>query len=570
MATSDIMMAASDRVVFSARPTTTPKPLYRRIATLLIVSVATTALLLLDDRLQQLVTSNNLAALRPSWIGALMLIVTCLWLGGSRIAANTVIGLFAVMQLFQLCHIGAIGRPLTPLDVAMIPLELDDIAVAARASFSANWPTLFAGGIPYLLTLLIFNIGLPRLSLPRMRWALVVVALVLGAQPYNAGRRNMTHYLPQPERSSLHNSVLVFSYYAANLIGQPVRRRDAEYLPYRIERRTDAAAASQRPRTIWLVIFDSTRIDRWGVAGYSRPTTPTMSHWVAEGQARWHRGIAGAASTRASMTLLFNSVREPGNLRQLRSHESNLFRLAKGAGYRTYWISTQHGDLLEDIDPTSIDVKRTKDTDPALVRTYGDDAALTMLDGLVPGESRVVVLMLRTAHIPYDDAYRRQGSRFLRWPTDGFGSDQRLNNSYDNAILYQDDLVARLYRRFEQLDEQGVFVVTSDHGQMLGDDGVWGHNVLTPQIAQVPILMRSRGPAQPPLGKNGEWIAHYELARTLASRMGYTIDNPNAQAGLYYLQGSYLFGDNLFRETRISGGRMQMGELSGLGHSRAH
>jgi hypothetical protein len=46
--------------------------------------------------------------------------------------------------------------------------------------------------------------------------------------------------------------------------------------------------------------------------------------------------------------------------------------------------------------------------------------------------------------------------------------------------------------------------------------------------------------------------------------MGYRIDNPNAQAGRYFLQGPDAFGDILFREARVADGQLVLGELSGL------
>lgn len=538
--------------------------LSRRIALLLLVSAASTSLLMLDDRLQQLVTPHNLAVFKPGWCAALMLIVACLWLSGSRIVANAVIALFAGMQLLQLCHIAAIGRPLSPLDIAMIPHQSRDIGEAVRAEIGQNWPSLLAGGVPYALLFALFNLGLPRVPLPRLRWAWLAVALALAFVPYSAARRNITHYMPQAKRSSLHNSLMAFGYYAANLSGSSVRSDIDPYRPYVVARAAGNDAA--RPRSIWLVIFDSTRADHWGVAGYARDTTPVMSRWVAQGDARWHRGVAGAAATRAAMALLLNGVREPGHLEQLRSHRGNLFRLAKQAGYRTYWLSTQYGgDLLEDQDKTSIEVTRTRETDPERVAAVGDDAIIDMLAPLKPGEPRLIVLLLRTAHIPYEDAYRRRATPPPPWPdTASSSSAQRKIDAYDHAIAYQDDLVGRLYQRFEALDEQGLFVVTSDHGQMLGEDGVWGHNVLTPQIAQVPMLVRSRGPAQAPLGENGEWIFHNQLAFALTARMGYRIDNPNARAGRYFLQGPDAFGDILFREARVADGQLVLGELSGL------
>ncbi|MET4729692.1 hypothetical protein ABIE09_003506 [Lysobacter enzymogenes] len=556
-----------------ARVPSRPAPTRRRrFATLLLVTAAATVLLLLDDRLQQWLGGvGNDARLRPEWIAALAMLNAGLWLGGSRWAANAVLGLFALIQLCQLSHIAAIGRPLTPLDVAMIPRELRDILGAGRAEFAAHWPTLLAGGIPYALLFALYNLGLRRLPLPRARWALLAVAALLASQPYKASRQSMVRFLPQAGHSSLSNALRAFSYGAVNLGGVRIDRGAPAYRPYRVE----AAPAAAPPQAIWLVIFDSTRLDRWRLAGHARDTTPNFSRWVRQDQARWHRGIAGAVSTRASLTLLLNGVREPGNLQQLRSHDSNLFRLAKRAGYRTYWLSTQYrDDLLQQFDAASIDVARSREDAPAQVNAHGDEAIFDQLYAAAParGERRLMVLLLRTAHLPFEDAYRRQPPRYVRWPDSvdagAHDRDAARRNAYDNAIAYQDDLAARLYARFEQMGEQGLFVVTSDHGQMLGEDGVWGHNVLTPHVAQVPMLVRTRGPGQAPLAGNGEWLAHHQLFLALAARIGYRIDNPNAVPGRYFLQGSDVFGDNLYREARATGTQLQLGAPTALRQSR--
>lgn len=553
----------------AAAPTSRRAMRARKFANLLWLTVVATVLLALDDRLQQAFgAAGNDARLRPDWIAALALLSAGLWLGGSRWAANAVLALFALMQLCQLSHIAAIGRPLTPLDVAMIPRELRDILGATRAETAAHWTTLLAGAVPYASLFALYNLGLGRLALPRARWALLAVLALLAAQPYRAANKSMAQFMPQPGRSSLSNAMRAFSYYAVNLAGVRVSRDAAAYRPYRVE----AAPAAQPPQAIWLVIFDSTRLDRWQLAGYPRPITPNLSQWVRDGEARWHRGIAGAAATRASLTLLLNGVREPGHLAQLRSHEGNLFRLAKRAGYRTYWLSTQYrDDMLRQLDAASIDVVRSREDDAQRVDARGDDAVFDQLDAVAPapGERRLMVLLLRTAHLPFEDAYRRQDPRYRRWPDRvGVGAAdaaQARRNAYDNAVAYADDLAARLYRRFEAMGEQGLFVITSDHGQMLGEDGVWGHNVLTAQVAQVPVLVRARGADQPPLAGNGDWLAHHQLYLALAARMGYRIDNPNAVPGQYFLQGSDVFGDNLYREARVSDGRLVLGTPVGLG-----
>lgn len=535
-----------------------------RWATLVAMAGLSAALTLSDDFLQQLTSPHNLARLELPWVLGLFFMHLCLWLGGRRWAANALLSVFALMQLLQLCHIAAMGRPLTPVDLAMIPRETPDIAEATLAGARAHWPTLLTGALPYALLFALYNLGLPRLPLPRAPIALLVLAVALATKPYKASQRAMPQYMPAPARSSLHNSINSFSFYAANLVGKPVQSYDLQYQPYRVTR--ESIADADLPRNVWLVIFDSTRADHWGLTGYARDTTPTMSRWVREGQARWHHGIAGATATSASLTLLMNGVREPGNLGQQRSYQTNLMRLAKRAGYRTYWLSTQSGNLLNEMDAASIDVVRTRDTDIQRVIQVRDDAVLDMARRITPGTRNFVVMMLRSAHLPYEKNYAQHGQRYARWPTAAtlpFAT--RQLNAYDNSLLYQDALTAQLYRQFESLPGKGVFVVTSDHGQMLGEGGIWGHNVLTPQVAQVPVLVRSRGLVDRLPSGNGGWISHYGLGQALMAQLGYRIDNPNAEPGVDYLQGSNLYTDNPFRGVTVRDGRLLLGSLSSLG-----
>lgn len=546
------------------RAQTPSSPSGLRRWTLLIALAALCAVLSLsDDFLQQLTSPHNLSKLELPWAVALFGTHLCLWLGGRRWAANLLLTAFALMQLLQLCHIAAMGRPLTPVDLAMIPRETPDIAEAAWAGMRTHWPTLLIGALPYTALFALYNLGLPRWPLPRAPLALLVLAFALATKPYKASQRAMPQYMPAPARSSLHNSINTFSFYAANLLGKPVQSYDLRYQPYRVSHAPPPD--SELPRNLWLVIFDSTRTDHWGVAGYARDTTPTLSRWVADGQARWHRGIAGATATSASLALLINGVREPGNLTQQRSYQTNLMRLAKAAGYRTYWLSTQSPNLLNELDVASIDVVRTRESDLERVIAARDDAIVDMAQRVTPVTRNFVVIMVRTAHLPYEKNYAHHGQRYARWPTAAtLPFETRQRNAYDNSILYQDALIARLYAGFERLPGNGLFVVTSDHGQMLGENGVWGHNVLTPQVAQVPVLVRPRGLRDRLPPGNGGWISHYGLGQALMAQLGYRIDNPNAEPGVDYLQGSNLYTDNPFREIGVRDGRLELGELYSL------
>lgn len=85
--------------------------------------------------------------------------------------------------------------------------------------------------------------------------------------------------------------------------------------------------------------------------------------------------------------------------------------------------------------------------------------------------------------------------------------------------------------------------VTSDHGERVGDGGLFGHSIVSMPIAQVPFLYFSNDPAysmhniapQMPLN-------HYQLATLINKMLGYTIENPNLKDDSYFITGGDIRG----------------------------
>lgn len=72
--------------------------------------------------------------------------------------------------------------------------------------------------------------------------------------------------------------------------------------------------------------------------------------------------------------------------------------------------------------------------------------------------------------------------------------DQRhISRIYDQSVAYVDSQIERLYREFERrgVDEEMLFVVTSDHGEEFGEHGDWFHRnfKLYDELLHVPLLI---------------------------------------------------------------------------------
>ena len=192
------------------------------------------------------------------------------------------------------------------------------------------------------------------------------------------------------------------------------------------------------------------------------------------------------------------------------------------------------------------------------IRPVGHDHALVDLLGEQRwGARNFAVINLRTAHLPYEENYDQHTEPVASWPiTASLPREERQANAYDNALRYLDDVLAEMIERFEQLEGERYLVITGDHGQLLGEQGRWGHNDLVPQVAEVPVIIIARDAPASTLKalSTQQWVSHYELGIWLAERLGSRVDNPNLQSGEHFVQGKQLFGDNLIQRVKETPG----------------
>ena len=79
----------------------------------------------------------------------------------------------------------------------------------------------------------------------------------------------------------------------------------------------------------------------------------------------------------------------------------------------------------------------------------------------------------------YTDEFRRY-TPVIRSKVVSSCTDEELVNSYDNTILYSDSIWASLIDRLR--DRMAVLIYLSDHGESLGEDGLYLHGVEHPTL----------------------------------------------------------------------------------------
>jgi lipid A ethanolaminephosphotransferase len=246
---------------------------------------------------------------------------------------------------------------------------------------------------------------------------------------------------------------------------------------------TDAhvvAAAQRPPRLLVIVVGETARAQNWGLDGYARQTTPELARIAP---INYGEVTSCGSSTEVSLPCMFSPYgRRDYDKDRIRRSES-LLHVLDHAGIATLWRDNQTG-CKGVCDGLPFESYEHAD-DPAFCDAEGcrDEVLLQGLERRLdrPGD-QVVVLHPIGNHGP--SYYRRYPAGFERYTPAcrdaelGHCSREEIVNAYDNALLYTDHVLARTIGLLAaRPDRQSALIYVSDHGESLGENGLYLHGV---------------------------------------------------------------------------------------------
>lgn len=92
---------------------------------------------------------------------------------------------------------------------------------------------------------------------------------------------------------------------------------------------------------------------------------------------------------------------------------------------------------------------------------------------------------------------------------------------YDGEIRYVDFLIGQVVEALEELgiDDRTVLIITSDHGEQLGQHGLYGHGMLHESVVYIPLIIRC--PSVLPKGVVIEgYVQQADIAPTVLALLG--------------------------------------------------
>lgn len=453
-----------------------------------------------------------------------------------------VVGVFFVFEAIQLHYMGYFGTPITPLEIKKIFAETNDIAESGFSYFYTVWYILPTMLMTYGLYIYFYLKYSDKCFKTKVSYVFLV--LILLAKPERAYRKSLKSFLPGPTRNSIHNTLNTFSYFFVKELWNTNVQKQLQFKEYEISKMDDF----EKPDVVILLVAESMNHKHLGLYGYERNTTPNLEKLKNNKNFLYRKALSSSVSTASSLPFLFNIIREPGNLKLLSNKNNNLLKLAKNNDFKTYLFTSQESKILNDLGVNFADTIATRDNNVIAFNSKKDDLLLDYLDNAIaePSDNKFIAIFQRNLHSPYEANYEGREDEFAQYDIKQENRTDRAVNSYDNAVLYEDYFIGKIIDRIDAVSDKSVIlIITADHGQMLGEDSLYGHNMLDTRVAEVPFMVYFNNKYRKVFDESEipNNISHYEISKLVGNIIGYDVVNPNDN-GEYYIQGNNIYFDN--------------------------
>ena len=272
---------------------------------------------------------------------------------------------------------------------------------------------------------------------------------------------------------------------------------------------TPATAALKVDREYNLLFFtvDTVRATETSFLGYDKPTTPNLDALAAESVV-FDRAYAMASYTGKALAPMLigkypsETRRDGGHFNTYSAGNTFLAERLQAAGvytmgaashwyFRERWGVTQGFDLF---DRSAIPAEGQGDTDSTTTSKQLSDAALRLLADKPPSRRFMLWVHYFDPHAQY---VAHPGAPDFA----GAGASQaeKIRALYDGEMWFTDQQIGRVldYARAQSWWKDTVVVVTSDHGEAMGEHGInYQHGwELWEGLMRVPLVIRAPGVA---------------------------------------------------------------------------
>lgn len=256
----------------------------------------------------------------------------------------------------------------------------------------------------------------------------------------------------------------------------------------------------QKRRLLVLVVGETTRAQNWGLDGYKRQTTPRLAARGADVLNFKDVSSCGTA-TAVSVPCMFSVMDRSNYNGSIAKKQDGLMDILQRANVNTLWLENDGGckGACDRIPHKNVTAEQLPEfcTDGECL----DNILLQNFDKEITADkSKDMVLVLHTMGSHGPTYYLRTTKEFRKFtPTCDTKeiskcTNQQLENSYDNSILYIDQFLDQIIAKLQaHPDIDSAMYYLSDHGESIGEDGIYLHGtpyaIAPSQQTHIPMVV---------------------------------------------------------------------------------
>jgi lipid A ethanolaminephosphotransferase len=239
-------------------------------------------------------------------------------------------------------------------------------------------------------------------------------------------------------------------------------------------------STSKRTELMIMVVGETARFDRFSLNGYHRETNPLLAK---QDVLSLSNVSSCGTSTGVSVPCMFSSLGRKGYDKEEALNQENALDVLADHGVEILWRD-DNSDSKGVATRMKYEDFKSPTLNPLCAGECRDIGMLSGLDKYIaerPGKDILIVLHQMGNHGP--EYYRRYPKEFEKFkPMCMTGelqdcSQQEIDNSYDNAILYTDYFLSNVIDLLKKYDDSHAtaMLYVSDHGESLGEHGFYLH-----------------------------------------------------------------------------------------------
>lgn len=277
-----------------------------------------------------------------------------------------------------------------------------------------------------------------------------------------------------------------------------------------------------------LIVGETSRAENFSLGGYERETNPLLAK---DNVVYFPKTASCGTATAVSVPCMFSNMPRDRYNEALAHHQEGLLDIIQRAGIQVLWNDNDGGckgacDRVPHQDMTKLNLPGQCINGECYDEVLFHDLEKTIDE--MQGDG-VIVLHTIGSHGP--TYYNRYPPAFRRFtPTCDTSeiqscSQEQLKNTYDNTILYVDYIVDKAIKLLQSKQDKFTtsLVYLSDHGESLGENGVYLHGLpysIAPDTQKhVPMLLWLSDDYQKRYGVN------YDCLQKQAKENNYSQDN---------------------------------------------